>query len=66
MRARIKEFLEQEGILISKMKSEKMLAKLNLKDQEQVHKFELYKEFTAKISHIKPYQILALNRGENI
>lgn len=43
-----------------------MLAKLNAKDQEQVHKFELYKEFSGKISHIKPYQILALNRGENL
>ena len=48
------------------MKGEKMLAKLNLKNQEQIHKFDLYKEFLAKISHIKPYQTLALNRGENL
>lgn len=66
LRARLKEYLEYEGVLISKMKGEKMLAKLNLKDQEQVHKFELYKAFSAKISALKPYQILALNRGENL
>ncbi len=43
-----------------------MLAKLNAKDQEQVSKFELYKEYSGRISQIKSYQVLALNRGENI
>ena len=66
LRARLKEYLLQEWVILSQMKSEKMLAKLHLKDQEQVHKFELYKEFSGKIIQIKPYQILALDRGENI
>ena len=43
-----------------------MLEKLNDKDREQVSKFEIYKDFSTKISYLKPYQILALNRGENI
>lgn len=43
-----------------------MLVKLNEKDREQISKFDLYAEFSLKIRLIKPYQILALNRGENI
>ena len=43
-----------------------MLEKLNQKDKEQIQKFALYFDFNARISRIKPYQILALNRGENL
>lgn len=42
------------------------MEKLNEKDREQTPKFEIYNEFTAKISYLKPYQVLALNRGENL
>jgi transcriptional accessory protein Tex/SPT6 len=43
-----------------------MLAKLNDKDKGQIGKFEIYKEFTGRLGHLKPYQTLALNRGENL
>ncbi len=43
-----------------------MLEKLNQKDTEQIPKFALYFEFNSRINRIKPYQILALNRGENL
>jgi protein Tex len=39
-----------------------MLEKLNEKDKDQIPKFEIYFEFEARISRIKPYQTLALNR----
>lgn len=42
------------------------MEKLNEKDRDQIPKFEIYNEFTAKISYLKPYQVLALNRGENL
>lgn len=50
----------------SSKKSDKMLEKLNEKDKEQISKFELYFENNIKISYIKPYQTLALNRWENL
>lgn len=43
-----------------------MLQKLNAKDTEQIKKFEIYFDFDITLSRIKPYQILALNRGENL
>jgi len=46
----------------SSKKSQKMLEKLNEKDKEQIPKFDIYSDFEIKINHIKPYQILALNR----
>ena len=60
------EQLNQYWVISSKKKWEKMLEKLNEKDKEQIPKFEIYFEFEARIPRIKPYQILALNRGENL
>lgn len=60
------EQLNQYWVISSKKKWEKMLEKLNEKDKEQIPKFEIYFEFEARISRIKPYQILALNRWENL
>lgn len=60
------EQLQKYGMMVSNKKSEKMLEKLNEKDRDQIKKFEIYFEFSAKIAYIKPYQILALNRGENL
>lgn len=57
---------DYSGTIASKTKSEKMLEKLNAKDREQVPKFNIYAEFSVRVSKIKPYQILALNRGENL
>ena len=58
--------LWKSGDIVASKKSDKMLEKLNMKDQEQIPKFALYFEFNCRISRIKPYQILALNRGENL
>ncbi len=60
------ETLEKSGDISASKKSEKMLEKLNAKDTEQIPKLELYFAFSARINRIKPYQILALNRGENL
>ncbi|EKE27259.1 MAG: hypothetical protein ACD_3C00232G0005 [uncultured bacterium (gcode 4)] len=54
------------GNIAANKKSDKMLEKLNQKDTDQIPKFALYFEFSLKISRIKPYQILALNRWENL
>lgn len=58
--------LNKTGNISSNKKSDKMLEKLNTKDTEQIPKFALYFEFSSRINRIKPYQILALNRGENL
>ena len=58
--------LQKTGDIVSSKKSDKMLEKLNQKDTEQIPKFALYFDFNARIGRIKPYQILALNRGENL
>lgn len=58
--------LHKSGDISASKKSDKMLEKLNQKDTEQIPKFALYFEFNSRISRIKPYQILALNRGENL
>jgi uncharacterized protein len=58
--------LYREGSIVSSTKSDKMLEKLNQKDRDQIPKFALYSEFNLPLSRIKPYQILALNRGENL
>jgi len=50
----------------SKLKTAKALEKLNEKDRGQIVKFDIYKEFSARIQYLKPYQILALNRWENL
>jgi len=66
LRADLIDALEEHGTIASKFKWEKMLTKLNDKDRWQVQKFEIYKEFSARLGYLKPYQILALNRGENL
>ena len=58
--------LKKSGDISASKKSDKMLEKLNQKDTEQIPKFALYFEFICRINRIKPYQILALNRGENL
>ena len=58
--------IEVSGNVASGLKSEKILEKLNQKDRDQIPKFALYSEFSSRVNRIKPYQILALNRGENL
>ena len=53
-------------LVISKIKWEKALEKLPETSKNQIHKFEIYKDFSAPVSKIKSYQTLAINRGENL
>jgi uncharacterized protein len=66
LRADLLDTLKKYNNLVSKLKTEKSLEKLNDKDKWQISKFDIYKDSSIKISNIKPYQILALNRGENL
>jgi len=66
LRADLIDTLEQHGTISSKHKSDKMLDKLNDKDKWQIQKFEIYKDFSGRLQYLKPYQVLALNRGENL
>lgn len=54
------------GLITAKKKSDKMLEKLEANVKKQVYKFDTYAEFSRKVSLIKPYQTLALGRGENL
>ncbi|MDQ7022772.1 MAG: Tex-like N-terminal domain-containing protein [Candidatus Gracilibacteria bacterium] len=62
----LREYLEKKSNIVSKIKGEKVIAKLTENIRKDVHKFEIYSDFTINISKIKPYQILALNRGLNL
>lgn len=66
LRADLIETLTKYNNITSKIKTDKALEKLNEKDRNQIPKFELYKDFSWKISYLKPYQILALNRWEKL
>ena len=66
LRSDLMETLQKYWEISSKYKTEKSLEKLNEKDREQIPKFAIYNDFTVKISYLKPYQILALNRWENL
>lgn len=43
-----------------------MLEKLNEKTRGEVKKFDIYADFSILISRVKPYQTLAMNRGESL
>ena len=66
----LRSFLKRQTLrdsqVVAKKKSDKMLAKLKEKDAQQISKFELYKDFKASLKALKPYQVLALNRGEQL
>ncbi len=66
LRADLLETLQKYGNIISKIKWEKSLEKLNDKDKGQISKFDIYSDFNHRIAWLKPYQILALNRWENL
>jgi len=66
LRADLIETIQKYGNIISKIKTEKALEKLNEKDKGQIPKFDIYSDFNQRISYLKPYQILALNRWENL
>ena len=66
LRADLLETLQKYWNIISKIKWEKTLEKLNDKDKGQISKFDIYSDFNHRIAWLKPYQILALNRWENL
>lgn len=66
LRADLLDTLKKYNSIVSKIKTEKSLEKLNDKDKAQISKFDIYKDSSIKLSNIKPYQILALNRWEKI
>jgi len=66
LRADLLETLEKYWNIISKIKTDKALEKLNEKDKKGISKFDIYSDFNHRISWLKPYQILALNRWENL
>ncbi|MCP4522626.1 MAG: S1 RNA-binding domain-containing protein [Candidatus Gracilibacteria bacterium] len=66
LRDDLRETIQKYAKIVSKIKTEKALEKLNEKDTKQIPKFDIYSDFSCTISRLKPYQILALNRGENL
>ncbi len=66
LRADLIETLNTHGCMVSKTKTAKSLEKLNERDTAQIPKFDLYADFSGRISYLKPYQILALNRWEKL
>ena len=66
LRADLIETLQKYWNIVSKIKTEKSLEKLNDKDKGQISKFDIYADFNQRISYLKPYQILALNRWESL
>jgi uncharacterized protein len=56
----------KNGFIISKIKWEKSLEKLPETSKNQIHKFEIYKDFIIAVPKIKSYQVLAINRWENL
>lgn len=57
-------YFNKYGEITSEYK--KKLEELPEKTQKQVHKFEIYDGFSGAVSKLKSYQILALNRGEDL
>ena len=62
----MRKHVQTKSLVVSKIKGEKMLAKLPENIRKDLHKFEIYSDFQTAISRVKPYQILALNRGEKL
>ncbi len=66
LRAFLMKNIQKYGDIQSKKKSEKMLEKLDGVAKAQIQKFDLYADFSIVAPRIKPYQVLALNRGESL
>jgi protein Tex len=57
LRAYLREYLLDEGVFVSQIK--------NNEHPEGTTKFEMYRNFQAKVRNIAPHNLLALCRGEN-
>ena len=66
IRHELKLTITKKWNILSKLKGPKMLAKLNEKDTAQIKKFDIYADFSAPVWKLKPYQVLALIRGEKL
>lgn len=66
IRDELREYLQDFALIISKIKWDKALEKLNEKTKWEIKKFDIYADFSVAISRVKPYQTLAMNRGENL
>ena len=62
----LRKYIETKSNIVSKIKGEKVIAKLPENIRKDIYKFEIYSDFTINISRIKPYQILALNRWKKL
>jgi uncharacterized protein len=62
----VREYLLENSIVKSEKAKEKKETTANekLKDRERKEIYQIYYEFSIDIRKIKPYQVLALNRGE--
>lgn len=56
-RAYIRQYMQQQASCSSKRKRN---------DHPEAYKFDLYEDFSQPITQLKPHQILALNRGEQL
>ncbi|RUR75472.1 Tex family protein [Chlorogloeopsis fritschii PCC 9212] len=56
LRAYLREYLLEEGVFVSRIKDE---------HPEGTTKFEMYRNYQAKVNNIAPHNLLALCRGEN-
>ncbi len=67
VRQAVREYLLENSIVKSEKTKEKKENKTNekLKERERKEIYQIYYEFSIDVKKIKPYQILALNRGEN-
>jgi uncharacterized protein len=65
--ARLKDYVRKyytdDGFISSKLVD---IEKLDEKQKADLHKFQLYDSFYLSIKRLKSYQVLALNRGENL
>ena len=66
IREYLRTYLQKKSLVVSKVKWEKVIAKLPENIRKDVHKFDIYSDFSIAISKIKPYQTLALNRWKNL
>lgn len=62
----VRKYFNEYGEIESKFQSEKKLDELKDTSKKQLYKFDLYKNFNSDVPRIKEYQILALNRGEEL
>jgi uncharacterized protein len=62
----LRNYFNDFGEIESKHTTAKKLEELPEPTKKQLHKFDLYKTFSSEVVRIKEYQVLALNRGEDL